>query len=388
MRSRPSPSGCRDTESPRSARRPSRARRTHCDACSIRSAARGKCRRRALRASFRRIWRATSSILNTGVRSPRRAYARRGLRLGRVGRVGRVAAGGAGGAESVVRHQSPDVARSFQGRVRAGGEDTEASGNDDFTAADILAEIERAAPDVGIVTLAPELDGGLDLVRWLTARGHRVSLGHSGATYDEALEAISAGARQATHLFNRMPPLGHRAPGLVGAVLQTDEVAAEIICDGAHVHPALIRTAIAAKRPSHIVAITDATAAAGLPVGTRATLGGQPIVAGESTALLADGVTIAGSILTMDRAFQTLVGRVGISLVDAATICATTAARELGLVGHGVLATDAVADLVVLDANFLVVQTYLGGQLIYSRAIDEPVHGSPLEGGPRRVAIR
>lgn len=238
---------------------------------------------------------------------------------------------------------------------------------EEFDAADILREIERAAPDVGIVTIAAELDGGLDLVRWLEARGHRVSLGHSGATYDEALAAISAGARQATHLFNRMPPLGHRAPGLVGAVLQTDEVAAEIICDGVHVHPALIRTAIAAKRPSRILAISDATAAAGLPAGARASLGSQPIIAGESTALLADGVTIAGSILTMDRAFQMLVGQVGISLVDAATICATTAARELGLVGHGVLAPDAVADLVVLDANFLVVQTYLGGQLVYSR---------------------
>jgi N-acetylglucosamine-6-phosphate deacetylase len=238
---------------------------------------------------------------------------------------------------------------------------------DDFVAADILREIERAAPDVGIVTIAPELDGGLDLIRWLVARGHHVSLGHSAATYDEALTAIAAGARHATHLFNRMPPLDHRAPGLVGAVLQTDEVAAEVICDGAHVHPALIRTAIAAKRPSRIFAITDATAAAGLPPGSRASLGGQPIIAGPSTALLTDGVTIAGSILTMDKAFQTLVGRVGISLVDAATICATTAARELGLVGHGVLAQDAVADLVVLDANFLVVQTYLGGQLVYSR---------------------
>ena len=199
------------------------------------------------------------------------------------------------------------------------------------------------------------------------ARGHRVSLGHSAAGYDEALAAIAAGARHATHLFNRMPPLDHRAPGLVGAVLQTDEVAAEIICDGAHVHPALIRTAIAAKRPSRVFAITDGTAAAGLPTGSRASLGGQPIIAGASTALLADGVTIAGSILTMDRAFQTLVGRVGISLVDAATVCSTTAARELGLVGHGVLAPDAVADLVVLDANFLVVQTYLGGNLVYAR---------------------
>jgi N-acetylglucosamine-6-phosphate deacetylase len=255
--------------------------------------------------------------------------------------------------------------RSPRAALGAGG--ARGAGGVDFDGADILREIERAAPDVGIVTLAPELDGGLDLVRWLAARGHRVSLGHSGATYDDALAAISAGACHATHLFNRMPPLGHRAPGLVGAVLQTDEVAAEIICDGAHVHPALIRTAIAAKRPSRILAISDATAAAGLPVGARALLGGQPIVAGESTALLADGVTIAGSIVTMDRAFQTLVGRVGISLVDAATVCATTAARQFGLVGLGVLARDAVADLVVLDANFLVVQTYLGGQLVYSR---------------------
>ncbi len=238
----------------------------------------------------------------------------------------------------------------------------------DYTAAQIVAEIERAAPDVGIVTLASELDGGLDLIRWLVSRGHRVSLGHSAATYDEALAGIAAGARHATHLFNRMPPLSHRAPGLAGAVLQTDEVAAEIICDGFHVHPALIRMAIAAKRPSRILAITDATAAAGLPVGARAFLGGQTITAGESTALLPDG-TIAGSVLTMDRAFQTLVGTVGLSLVDAATICATTPARELGLVGHGVLAPEAVADLVVLDANFSVVQTYLAGQLVYSRAL-------------------
>ena len=235
-----------------------------------------------------------------------------------------------------------------------------------FSAADVLAEIERAGADVGIITLAPELEGCHDLIRWMVSHGVRVSLGHSAATFEEGLDAIAAGARHATHLFNRMPPLGHRAPGLAGAVLQTDEVAAEIICDGFHVHPALIRTAIAAKRPSRIFAITDATAAAGLPVGSRAMLGGRAITAGEHTALLADG-TIAGSVLTMDRAFQTLIGRVGLSLVDAATICATTPARELGLVGHGVLAPEAVADLVILDANFSVVQTYLAGQLVYTR---------------------
>ena len=249
------------------------------------------------------------------------------------------------------------------------GGSVSASRSEDFDGADILAEIERAAPDVGIVTVAPELAGGLDLIRWLAGRGHYVSLGHSAATYDEALAGVAAGARQSTHLFNRMPPLHHRAPGLAGAVLQADEVAAEIICDGVHVHPALVRAAIAAKRPSRVMAITDATAAAGLPVGGRASIGGHPITAGESTALLDDG-TIAGSVTTMDRVFQFLVAAVGLSLVDAATLCATTPARELGLVGHGVLAVDAAADLVVLDANFAVVQTYVGGQLAYSRGDD------------------
>lgn len=242
-----------------------------------------------------------------------------------------------------------------------------------FSGADILAEIDRAAPDVGIVTLAPELDGGLDLVHRLVERGHRVSLGHSAANYEQAVAAIAAGARQATHLFNRMPPLNHRAPGLAGAVLQADEIAAEIICDGFHVHPALIRTVIAAKRPSRVLAITDGTAVSGLPPGSRAALGGRPITAGEATAHLEDG-TIAGSVLTMDRAFQMLIGRAGLSLVEAAMVCATTPARELGLVGHGVLAPEAAADLVVLDPHFAVVQTYVGGQLAYSR--NTASHGS------------
>jgi N-acetylglucosamine-6-phosphate deacetylase len=237
---------------------------------------------------------------------------------------------------------------------------------DAFTAADILAEITRAMPDVGIVTLAPEVHGGLALVEWLVSHGRRVSLGHSGASYEQALSAIASGARQATHLFNRMPPLNHRAPGLVGAVLQTDEVAAELICDGVHVHPAVVRAAIAAKRPSRIMAITDGTAASGLPVGSRAALGGQRITAGASAAHLDDG-TLAGSILTMDRAFQMLVGTIGISLIDAAAMCSTTPARELELVGHGLLAPDTVADLVVLGPELEVVQTYIGGQLVYAR---------------------
>ncbi|HTK27968.1 MAG TPA: N-acetylglucosamine-6-phosphate deacetylase [Vicinamibacterales bacterium] len=235
-----------------------------------------------------------------------------------------------------------------------------------FDGDEILDEIERAAPDVGIVTVAPELDGGLDLVRWLRAQGIRVSLGHSAADFDQAIAAIAAGASHATHLFNRMPPFGHREPGLAGAVLQTDEVAAELICDGVHVHPAVVRAAIAAKKPQRVFAITDGTAAAGLPAGAAARLGGRRITARDGAARLDDG-TLAGSVLTMDAAFRMLIGRVGLSLVDAATLCATTPARELGLVGHGVIAPEARADLVVLDPQLMVVQTYVAGQLVYSR---------------------
>jgi N-acetylglucosamine-6-phosphate deacetylase len=115
-----------------------------------------------------------------------------------------------------------------------------------------------------------------------------------------------------------------------------------------------------------VLAITDATAAAGLPSGARATLGGQAIRAGASAAYLDDG-TVAGGVMTMDRVFQTLVTRVGMSPVDAVTVCSTTPARELGLVGYGVLAVDAVADLIILDETFSVVQTYVAGRLAYSR---------------------
>jgi N-acetylglucosamine-6-phosphate deacetylase len=237
----------------------------------------------------------------------------------------------------------------------------------DFDAGDVLRELEHARAEVGIVTLAPELDGGLELVRWLTAHGYRVSLGHSAASYETALAAISAGARHATHLFNRMPPLAHRAPGLVGAILEADEIVAELICDGFHVHPSALRTAIRAKGTSRIVAITDGTALSGLPTGARARIGGQDITAMEGAARLTDG-TLAGSVLTMDRAFKTLIETVGLSIIDAVTLCATTAARELGLTGQGVIAVDAIADLVVLDENFSVVETYIGGELAYSRS--------------------
>src|SRR5690606_19967166 len=114
----------------------------------------------------------------------------------------------------------------------------------EFSGREILDLIGRSRADVGIVTLAPELPGAMELIRSLATDGVRVSLGHSGADVDTALAAIDAGARHATHLFNRMPPLGHRTPGLAGAVLSSDGIAAELICDGYHVHAAAARMAV------------------------------------------------------------------------------------------------------------------------------------------------
>lgn len=232
-----------------------------------------------------------------------------------------------------------------------------------WSAEDVLAVIFAFRPDVSIMTIAPELENGPDLVRALAEAGIIVSLGHSAAGYEQSLAAIAAGARHATHLFNRMTPMNHRDPGMVGAVLGCDDVAAELICDGRHVHPAVMRVAMAAKTPARVMAITDGTAGSGLPRGAKARLGGRTITV-EDVARL-DDRTMAGSVLTMDRAFVCLVAGAGAGLVDAVRMCATTPASELGLQGHGVLAAGAVADAVVLDANLAVRQTWIGGHLAF-----------------------
>jgi len=233
-------------------------------------------------------------------------------------------------------------------------------GEGEFTGRDILDVIGRHRSGVGIITLAPELPGGVELVREFISAGHRVSIGHSGATYEQAREAIAAGVSHATHLFNRMSAMTARAPGVVGAVLESEAVAAEIICDAFHVHPSLVATAIRAKSARLAMAITDGTAGAGLPAGSRARLGSQAIVVTAQSAVLEDG-TLAGSVLTMDGAFRVLVERVGLSLPDAARMCAATPAERLGLTECGRLEAGSLADLAVLGPGLRVRQTYVAG---------------------------
>lgn len=235
----------------------------------------------------------------------------------------------------------------------------------DFGADDILGVIARHRRAIGKLTLAPELAGALELVRDLVACGHRVSLGHSAATLEQAQAGIEAGARQATHLFNRMPPFTHRAPGLVGAVLDDDRVDVELVTDGFHVHPVTMRAAIRAKRPERVMAITDGLAGAGLAVGARFEIDGRAVTVCDQACFLDDG-TLAGSRLTMDRVFANLVTMVGVTPVEAALMCATVQARAHGLADRGRIAEGLLADLVVLGGDWHVRQTLLGGAVVHA----------------------
>ncbi len=253
-------------------------------------------------------------------------------------------------------------------RVPPGLDDVQQADRSDpgeYAGVQLLSAITVSSADVAIVTLAPELPGGIDLVRSLVAAGHRVSLGHSGADFETAIAAIEAGASHATHLFNRMTPIAHRSPGLAGAMLAHEHITPELICDGYHVHPAMCRVAIAAKGPANIMAITDGTAGSGQPVGSQGRLGGRAIHVRDDAAFLDDG-TLAGSTLTMDRAFRNIVTMFRRTLVDAAQMCSTTPARQLGLTDEGRIAEGAAADLVILDGELRVVRTIIAGEQVWA----------------------
>ena len=221
-----------------------------------------------------------------------------------------------------------------------------------FTAPDVeLLRRFAAAGPLRSMTLAPELPGALDVVGALRRAGALASLGHTDATYEQAAAAVAAGARAATHAFNAMRPLHHREPGMVGAALALDDLTCEVICDGVHVHPAAVRLLHRAKGATRAVLITDAIAAAGKADGEYR-LGSRPVTVRDGRATLPGTDTLAGSVLTMDRAVRTAVQRCGVPLEDAARMAATTPAELLGLDDRiGVLAPGRDADVAILDGD-------------------------------------
>ena len=223
---------------------------------------------------------------------------------------------------------------------------------------DEVLALHKIAP-IRLLTLAPEVSGMVAMIPSLVQAGMRVQIGHTAASYEEALEALQQGASGFTHLFNAMSVLHHRAPGVAGAALAHGEFA-EVIPDLLHVHPGAIRAALRAI--PGLFCVTDATAATGMPDGDYR-LGRQTVTKCMGGVRLPDG-TLAGSTLTMDQALRNLVG-IGLPLAEASARVSTHAADYLRLPELGRLVPGAHADFVVLDAATLQVrQVFVAGQAL------------------------
>ncbi|GHE51382.1 N-acetylglucosamine-6-phosphate deacetylase [Streptomyces longispororuber] len=218
--------------------------------------------------------------------------------------------------------------------------------------AEVRKLLDAARGRAKMVTLATELPGGIDSVRLLAEHGVIAAIGHTDATYEQTVEAIDAGATVATHLYNAMPGLGHRVPGPIAALLEDERVTVELIDDGTHLHPASFQFAFHHAGADRVALITDAMDAAGFGDGTYR-LGPLEVVVSDGVARLAEGGSIAGSTLTLDRAFQRAVTVDGLSVEDVVTAISVTPAKRLGIYDTvGSLEPGKDADVVVLDADF------------------------------------
>jgi N-acetylglucosamine-6-phosphate deacetylase len=221
--------------------------------------------------------------------------------------------------------------------------------------------IEAAHGHVRLMTLAPELPGATELAEHATSRGVRVSVGHSNATAAETRAGIVAGAVSATHTFNAMRPLDHREPGILGTVLTTDTLFSELICDGIHTEPEIVRLWWRAKGPERAILVTDAMAAAGMLDGEYQ-LGGFPVQVRDGRAT-ASGV-LAGSVLTLDRALANFVRFTGATIDQGLRLLSTNPAAMVGLEHRaGTLAPGKSANLVAIDAAGKLVGSLVGGVL-------------------------
>ncbi|MFD8422305.1 N-acetylglucosamine-6-phosphate deacetylase [Streptomyces sp. NPDC059466] len=218
--------------------------------------------------------------------------------------------------------------------------------------AEVRKLIDAARGRARMVTLATELPGGLDSVRLLAEHGVIAAIGHTDATYEQTVEAIDAGATVATHLFNAMPPLGHRTPGPITALLEDERITVELINDGTHLHPAALQLAFHHAGAGRVAFITDAMDAAGFGDG-RYLLGPLEVEVSEGVARLVEGGSIAGSTLTLDRAFQRAVTLDRLPVEDVVAALSANPAKLLGAYDTvGSLEPGKDADLVVLDADF------------------------------------
>lgn len=227
--------------------------------------------------------------------------------------------------------------------------------------ADLTASYQRQANgNIRYITVSPEVEGVLELIPRLRELGIVVAMGHSGADYDTAMAAIQAGTAACTHTFNAMAPLHQHRPAIIGAALESD-VYCEMICDGLHLHPAIVRLLWKTKGPQRLVAITDSIMAAGLPDGNYH-LGVNQVVVEKGDAKLASDGTRAGSTLTQDRALRNLLSFTGLSLEEILPVLTENPAKLIGVYDRkGSIEDGKDADLVVLDEQNQVADVFLQG---------------------------
>jgi N-acetylglucosamine-6-phosphate deacetylase len=218
--------------------------------------------------------------------------------------------------------------------------------------------------NIKIVSLAPEQEGGYELVSHLNQLGKVASIGHTGAKYDDVQKAVQAGAKNVTHTYNAQTALHHREVGVVGSAMLFDELNCEFICDTIHVSVPAIKLVIKNKPHNKFTLITDAMRAKGMPDGLSE-LGGQEVYVKNGEARLKDG-TLAGSVLKMNVAVKNLVEKVGVSFTDAIDFATKNPAENIGVLSErGTIEVGKRADFTVLDENFEVLYTVVGGKVVY-----------------------
>ena len=217
-----------------------------------------------------------------------------------------------------------------------------------------------------LITIAPELEGTSDLIQEALEGGIEIALGHTSASYEIFSAAIDMGARQATHTFNSMLGLHHRKPGPIGAILTDDRIYAQVIADGVHLHPAVVKLLIKAKGPKRIILISDAISAAGLSDGEY-DLGGHKVFVKEGVARIRAG-NLAGSTLTLDQALRNVIQFTGLTFPEALPMATSVPAEAMGWEQKGKLEVGADADVVLFDEDLNVVKTIVGGRCVFEAA--------------------
>jgi N-acetylglucosamine-6-phosphate deacetylase len=271
-----------------------------------------------------------------------------------------------GGAQIIGAH----IEGPYLSRERSGAQPAQFIRNPD--PAEYAAWLDRNGL-VTEMTLAPELPGALELIDALLEREILPSGGHTAAGYEHMRAAVDRGLCHATHLFNCMSCAtksgAFRLPGALETFLADERVMVELIADGKHVHPELLRLAVRAKGVNKVCLVTDATAGAGLPEGAEFSVGETRALVRDGVGMIADGSGLAGSVSTMIQMVKNMVELAGVSLADAVRMASSNPARALGISGRkGSIDLRKDADIVIFSGRFVVVKTLIGGRVEYEAA--------------------